>query len=140
MVRYACEMIIRVAGCYRGGAMFTKIFTALKQGQLPDLKLLQRHFDLAMTKKLGVVKLPPAFWMQDSKINPRADHLLQAALLLGDRERCDLAVSVLAVEQQEQQAEQSLHQVVGQIASDLSKMLPPAEQGQIASLVESLAA
>ena len=120
--------------------MFTKIFTALKQGQLPDLKLLQRHFDLAMTKKLGVVKLPPAFWMQDSKINPRADHLLQAALLLGDRERCDLAVSVLAVEQQEQQAEQSLHQVVGQIASDLSKMLPPAEQGQIASLVESLAA
>jgi len=78
--------------------MFTQIFAALEQGEAPDIELLGRRFDLAMTKKLGVVKLPPAFWMQDTKINPRADHLLQAALLLGDRERCDMAVSVLAVE------------------------------------------
>ncbi len=119
--------------------MFTDIFIALKQGEFPDLELLQRRFDLAMTKKLGVVKLPPAFWMQDPKINPRADHLLQAALLLDDRERCDLAVSVLAVEHQEQHSDQSLHEAVGQAAADLIAMLPKAKQERISALANNLA-
>jgi len=118
--------------------MFTENFVKLKQGKIPDLKLLQRRFDLAMTKKLGVVKLPPAFWMQDSKINPRADHLLQAALLLGDRERCDLAVSVLAVEHQEQHNDQFLQKVVQQTAAELIDMLPEAEKERIVTLANNL--
>ena len=118
--------------------MFTSIFTALKQGRNPDLELLRRHFDLAMTKKLGVVKLPPAFWMQDTKINPRADHLLQAAMLLGDRERCGLAVSVLAVEVAEQENGQTLTQAVQRISADLLAILPLAEHGEITVLVKSL--
>lgn len=118
--------------------MFTQIFAALEQGKAPDLELLQRHFDLAMTKKLGVVKLPPAFWMQDSKINPRADHLLQAALLLGDRERCDLAVSVLALEISERKTDQTLRQIVQGIIESLSAVVPPNKKGQIVFLGNGL--
>ncbi len=119
--------------------MFTEIFTALKQGETPDLKLLRRRFDLAMTKKLGVVKLPPAFWMQDSKINPRADHLLQVALLLGDLECCNMAVSVLAVEHQEHKNEQTLNQAVQQAATELIDMLSTTQKEQIKTLANNLA-
>ena len=118
--------------------MFTQIFAALEQGEVPDPELLQRRFDLAMTKKLGVVKLPPAFWMRDPKINPRADHLLQAALLLGDRERCDLAVSVLAVENAEQKNVLALDQVVRKIVVDLIDILPLTEKERIAALANNL--
>lgn len=114
--------------------MFTQIFTALEQGVSPDLELLQRHFDLAMTKKLGVVKLPPAFWMQDSKINPRSDQLLQVALLLGDRKRCDLALSVLAIEIAEKKTDQTLYQIVRDIIESFSVTVPRDRQEPVTSL------
>ena len=78
--------------------MFTEMIREIKEGARPEVGLLARRFDAAMTKKLGVVRLPPQFWTQDSKINPRADHLFWAALLIGDRQRVDLAVSVIAAE------------------------------------------
>ena len=62
---------------------------------------LRRRLDMAMTKKMGIVRLPPAFWPADPKINPRADHLFWASLLLLDRQRIDLALAVLAAEQAE---------------------------------------
>jgi hypothetical protein len=78
--------------------MFSHIFATSINSTGLDPGRLGRLFDLAMTKKLAVIKLPPAFWMQDPKINPRADHLYWTALLLGDPERAALAVSALAVE------------------------------------------
>jgi hypothetical protein len=78
--------------------MFSRIFDKPIVGGELDPDRLGRLFDLAMTKKLAVIKLPPPFWMADSKINPRADHLYWTALLLGDTERAALAVSALAVE------------------------------------------
>ncbi len=83
--------------------MFTELFDEISRRKAYDPGRLKRLFDIAMTKKLGVVKLPPSFWMQDPKINPRADHLLWAALLLDDAERVALAFSALAVEYEEQQ-------------------------------------
>ena len=118
--------------------MFTQIFAALEQGEAPDIELLGRRFDLAMTKKLGVVKLPPAFWMQDTKINPRADHLLQAALLLGDRERCDMAVSVLAVENIEKKTGRMISQVVQEILEALLIIVPIDWKEQISVLGDAL--
>lgn len=78
--------------------MFSEMIDTLGRGELPEPGLLRKRFDLAMTKKLGVVKLPSCFWMADPKINPRADHLLWAALLLKSRDCVDLAVSALAAE------------------------------------------
>ena len=78
--------------------MFSRIFDKPIVGGELDPDRLERLFDLAMTKKLAVIKLPPSFWMADPKINPRADHLYWTALLLGDTERAALAVSALAVE------------------------------------------
>ncbi|WP_457574142.1 hypothetical protein [Desulfolithobacter sp.] len=79
--------------------MFDEMLAGLGQGRWPDLDTLVRRFDVAMTKKLGVVRLPPAFWMRDPKINPDAKHLVWASFALGDRQRCDLALSALAVEE-----------------------------------------
>ena len=78
--------------------MFSEMIADIHDNVAPELILLQKRYDFALTKKLGIVKLPPAFWMQDSKINPRSDHLFWAALLLKDRNRVDMALSVLAVE------------------------------------------
>jgi hypothetical protein len=78
--------------------MFSDMVADLNREILPDPVLLAKRFDIAITKKLGVVQLPPAFWMQDPKINPRSDYLFWAALLTLDRKRIELALSVLAVE------------------------------------------
>jgi hypothetical protein len=78
--------------------MFSHLFDSTINPAALDPDRLGRLFDLAMTKKLAVIKLPPSFLMADPKINPRADHLYWTALILGDTERAALAVSALAVE------------------------------------------
>ena len=78
--------------------MFSEMIADLNRSIMPEPVNLTKRFDFALTKKLGVVELPPAFRMQDSKINPRSDHLLWAAMLLLDRNRIELALSVIAVE------------------------------------------
>lgn len=110
--------------------MFTKIFKDIGRGESIAPDHLRRMFDLAMTKKLGVVKLPPSFWMQDAKINPRSDHLLWVALLLEDRERLALAFSALAVEHEEFQRKraaaerESLAEVFNRLLQELLDLLP----------------
>lgn len=78
--------------------MFSEMIAAIHDNEAPEPLMLQKRYDFALTKKIGIVKLPPAFWMQDPKINPRSDHLFWAALLLKDRNRIDMALSVIAVE------------------------------------------
>lgn len=78
--------------------MFAEMIAVIQNKGVPEPHILQKRYDFAMTKKMGIVKLPPAFWMQDPKINPRSDHLFWAALLLKDRNRIDMALSVIAVE------------------------------------------
>ena len=103
-------------------------------GQI-DLEQLKKRFDLAMTKKLAVIKLPPSFWMQDPKINPRADHLLWAALLLDDPDRAALAFSAMAVEHAEQHRKQPAAAAVGadkalaDTVRELLQLIPKEKQG-----------
>lgn len=78
--------------------MFSEMIAVIHNKGVPEPDTLQKRYDFAMTKKMGIVKLPSAFWMQDPKINPRSDHLFWAALLLKDRSRIDLALSVIALE------------------------------------------
>ena len=118
--------------------MFSRIFDKLEQGLPANQEHLQRLFDLAITKKLGVVKLPPAFWMNDPKINPRSDHLLQAALLLNDQERCELAVSVMAVEAAEKPGHKPpLSRLIQETAEKLCLIIPE-EKLQIQKLANTL--
>ena len=81
--------------------MFSEMVNELAHGRMPELAFLRRRFDMAITKKMGVLRLPAAFWMEDPKINPRADHLFWASLLLLDPERMELARAVLVAEQHE---------------------------------------
>ncbi len=78
--------------------MFSEVMDALSDNVMPEPGLLRKRFDFAVTKKMGILRLPPAFWMGDQKINPRADHLLMASLLLKDRQRIETALTILIVE------------------------------------------
>ena len=124
--------------------VFAEIFRDLGKGKMVDADLLGRRFDLAITKKLGVVKLPPSFWMQDPKINPRVDHLLWAAFLLDDPERAALAISVLAVEHEEQQKKrtpaerESVGLILDGYVQQLLALLPEKNEAQI-QRIQSLA-
>lgn len=89
---------------------------------MPDPEVLRKRFDFAMVKKLGVIKLPPPFWMQDPKINPRADHLFWAALLLKDPGRIGMAMSIVTEELQEKNYRKSL-QKDDCITSEIRKMI-----------------
>ncbi len=93
--------------------MFSHFFHRAVLAEQVDLDQLRKRFDPAMTKKLAVIKLPPSFWMQDPKINPRADHLLWAALLLDDPDRAALAFSAMAVEHEERQRKQAADDAPG---------------------------
>ncbi len=118
--------------------MFRHELKKFRQGHPVDLLLLGRRFDLAMVKKLAVVRLPPAFWMQDPKINPDAEQLLQVALVLQDPERCRLALSVLAEEITEKPGHTTLRHQVERITGNLLRQCPETTALCLAPLVESL--
>ena len=115
--------------------MFSQFFHPDSLAGQIDLEQLKKRFDLAMTKKLAVIKLPPSFWMQDPKINPRADHLLWAALLLDDPERAALAFSAMAVEHEERRRKQGageatgVDKVLADAVHDLLQLIPKENQG-----------
>lgn len=110
--------------------MFSEMIAAIRDNRLPNPELLQKRFEFALTKKLGIIKLPPAFWMRDPKINPRADHLFWAAVLLKDRRRIDMALSIIAVELAEnsspgsvgcgQEVEEKARELVGMLLEQFS--------------------
>jgi hypothetical protein len=114
--------------------MFSEMIADLKQGKMPDSGGMAKRLDFALTKKLGIVKLPPAFWMNDPKINPRTDHLFWAALLLKDRSRIDLVLSVLAVEVAEKvdsakgTDKETLERRIPGLVNELLRLMPDYEQ------------
>lgn len=108
--------------------MFSAMLQQLKSGERVDPVLLQKRFDLAMTKKLGTIKLPSAFWSADPKINPPAGQLLLASLFLGDRERCALAVTTVAAECENEVAEQGIAGVVQESLRRMLVDLPEAKK------------
>ena len=58
----------------------------IKEGELPSAEGLSTLLKVALVKKQGVLQQPPASWNSDPKINTDADHLLWAAILLGQEE------------------------------------------------------
>jgi hypothetical protein len=112
--------------------MFSHMIAALGDGEMPEPAALRKRYDFAVTKKLGIIKLPPAFWMRDPKINPRSDHLFWAALLLKDRERIDMALSIMAIEQAETaslkgECRRRLSRMAGELVEELLDRFPAGD-------------
>lgn len=113
--------------------MFSQMIAALGDQEMPEPAALTKRFDFAVTKKLGIIKLPRAFWMGDPKINPRSDHLFWAALLLKDRERIDLALSIIALEQAEtasperDECRRSPSRIAGELVEELLDRFPAGD-------------
>jgi hypothetical protein len=83
--------------------MFDEMVSLLKKGKMVQIDLLRKRFDLALIKKIGVVKTPYSFWSADKKINPASKELLWAVILLEDRENFMLVEGIITTELDEHQ-------------------------------------
>lgn len=81
--------------------MFTEMVRDIEQGLLPDRRLLRGRCHAAVTKKLALVRLPPAYWERDPKRNPDTRHLLWAILLLHDPDLFEVIKGIILMEQAE---------------------------------------
>ena len=120
----------------RNKKMFSQMVEILSGGARPDSRTLRQRFEMAVIKKLGVVRLPPAFRMRDPKVNPRIDHLLWAALLLGDREKVDIVLSIMAIETAEEKKTEPLREHLEERVKELVDRLAgfspdPAERRRL---------
>lgn len=71
--------------------MFVDVIAELKNGRYPlDLTALKKRFNIAIIKKMAVLKMPCHFWSSDPKINPSTDQLAWVAFILEDGESFNL--------------------------------------------------
>ncbi len=116
--------------------MFSKILQDLEMNIFPEPKILEKLFHVAIIKKMGVLKLPPSFWMVDPKINPRADHLFWMALFLDNTESLELALSVLATEHSENKIpddynSKNFQMMLQKLTNDLLQRIPNPTSRQL---------
>ncbi len=78
--------------------MFTTLISDLQQGHFPDPVSLRGRLHAALVKKLAMLRLEIQFRHQDEKINPNANHMLWAALLLEDNESIAIIIDILLTE------------------------------------------
>lgn len=83
--------------------MFDQMVSDLKNGIIPESSLLRSRFEVALIKKIGVIRAPYTFWPADKKINPSAKELLWAAILLQDKENYMIIEAIISSELEEQQ-------------------------------------
>ena len=100
---------------------------ALRRGELPNEKRLHGWFRAALTKKLAIVSLPPAFWENDPKRNPDSLRLLWATVLLKDLEGFRTVQTIMATEKNEQHLDQSVENRIENGFNSLLKMVSVPE-------------
>jgi hypothetical protein len=81
--------------------MIAQIRAALAGGPMVPADPLRRWLDVALVKKLGVLKQPYLVWPADPKINPPVGILLLAALLLDDADAVATVTGIAAAEAEE---------------------------------------
>ncbi len=75
--------------------MFSEMIKMLKQGELPAGDPLRAKLKAALIKKGGVLQQPRPCWSGDPKINPLAQHMLWAAILLADGDSVEMVTAML---------------------------------------------
>ncbi len=78
--------------------MFTEMLTSLRNNRLPAPLSIRGRLQIALIKKQAILNLPQTFRVADPKINPRADHMVWAAVLLEDQDLFDITISILLTE------------------------------------------
>ena len=111
--------------------MFDEMVSLLKKGEMVQLDLLRKRFDLALIKKIGVIKTPYSFWSADKKINPASKELLWAVILLEDRKDYMLVEGIITTELDERQKvsgqsnnNPSVHQVIDVFIREFFQLSP----------------
>jgi len=99
--------------------VFDQMVSDLKNGIIPESSLLRRRFEVALIKKIGVIRTPYTFWPADKKINPYAKELLWAAILLQDKENYKIVEAIISSELEEQQRTKRLQNCTGDNAREL---------------------
>ncbi len=86
--------------------MIGTILSATQKGEPLPLKQLRQWFDLAVIKKMGVLKQPYHCWPNDPKINPELRELFWGSLLLADAEAQSLVQGIMQAEEEEMASHQ----------------------------------
>ncbi|MBU0960841.1 MAG: hypothetical protein KKH60_04885 [Proteobacteria bacterium] len=81
--------------------MFSEMVRDIERGIFPDTGLLRGRCHAAVTKKLALIRLPPAYWEKDPKRNPDTRHLMWAILLLHDPDLFEVVKGIILMEQAE---------------------------------------
>jgi len=89
-------------------SLFCEMFCDLDQGQFPDKNRLRGWFRAALTKKLAIISLPPAFWENDPKRNPDSQDLLWATVFLQDMDGFHAVRTIMETEKDERHIDQSV--------------------------------
>lgn len=78
--------------------MFSTMIEDLKQRIEPAPGPLRQRLQAALVKKLAMMRLQREFQHNDNKINPSAEHMLWAAILLEDGEAMETLLAILSTE------------------------------------------
>ncbi len=78
--------------------MFTEMITSLQNNIFPHASSIRGRLNVALIKKEAVLQLPKNFRVADPKINPRADHMTWAAVLLADKDLFEITTTILLTE------------------------------------------
>jgi len=78
--------------------MFQRILDQVEKGHLPDEKHLRQMLEVALIKKMGVLRMPYHCQPLDPKINPPVEQLLAVSAILEDEEKVFLCLDILLTE------------------------------------------
>ena len=122
----------------------------LRESRMPTVAAVEKWLTIALIKKMGVLNLPYHCWHTDPKINPSSKHLLWAAILAADKERCAIIEGIIHTElqtgrgaairtnQQDQQAA-AVRATVSRYVAELLNLAPkPALRDELARKVNKI--
>ena len=103
--------------------MFNQMVSDLKNGIIPEDYPLRNRFEIALVKKIGVIRTPYSFWPADRKINPSSKELLWTAVLLHDKENYRIIEAIISSELEEKFRAKGLHNSPNDLALKIEQTM-----------------